>query len=208
MKAFLLINGIDTFPGCSKNWNGRGVTWVHTNKLARPLLARAEKIEYWCSPVGRAFGQRDRCEKLYRTLQFYAGWDVTVVGHSNGAAVALEMMRDFPGFARIAHLALVCGACESNFHKSGLNDWLEQGSVGRVTVCVAGRDVPLRLAHSLPARLLGYGVMGLGHDLHVRPSVRDRVTVVRGGRWAEYGHSTCWEDQNLDDTMGMLAGVR
>lgn len=199
-QVFHLINGINTFPGCSTNWNGRGVTWLHTQ-----TEARAEKIEYFCGPIDRAFGQKERAYKLAHTMSFYHDWDNVVVGHSNGAAVALAMMRDYEGWPTISHLHLVCGACEADFNLNGLNDWLRAERIGYVTVYIGGKDMALRLAHSAFARILGYGVLGLHGPLNKAPDIADRVGIIRETPWDQYGHSTCWADKEFDLTMDTLA---
>jgi pimeloyl-ACP methyl ester carboxylesterase len=200
-QAFHLVNGINTFPGCSTNWNGRGVTWLHVN-----TEAKAEKIEYFCGPIGRAFGQKDRALKLNLTLNFYRDWENHVVGHSNGAAVALAMMRDYRKWPDLEHLHLVCGACEADFEKNGLNHWMREGRVRRVTIYIGGKDWALRLAHSLPARILGYGVMGLHGPLNVADDVAERVGIVRESPWNHFGHSTCWSARCFNTTMETLSG--
>ena len=57
-RVTIYVNGILTFPGSSNNWNGRAVTWTHLNRDAR-----AEKVEYFCGPIDRAFGQKERAQK-------------------------------------------------------------------------------------------------------------------------------------------------
>lgn len=205
--AFHLVNGILNFPGSSKNWNGRGVTWLHTDDSARELAARAEKIEYFCGPIGRAFGQKKRAHKLYRTLEYYREWQNTLAGHSNGADVILSMLRDYLKWPDIHHLILLCGACNADFEKNGLNRWLREGRVKRVTVGVAGLDMALRLAHSLPGKLLGYGTLGLHGPLNVAEDIRDRVQIIWSGPWQNYGHSSCWEPHHFSSTMRLIAGL-
>lgn len=200
--AFHFINGILTFPGESENWNGRAVTWAHTH-----TGAKAEKIEYFCGPIGRAFGQRKRAEKLGRTLSFYEEWENIVVGHSNGASVALAMMQDYEKWPDISHLHLVCGACEADFEKNGLNEYLREWRLGYVTVYIAGKDQALRLAHTLPASLLGYGVLGLHGPRRIAKDVENRVKVIKAGRWKEFGHSSCWSEKNFGETMVTLTSA-
>jgi hypothetical protein len=197
-RIFHLVNGIDTFPGCSENWNGRGVTWLHTN-----TEARAEKIEYFCGPIDRAFGQKDRAEKLYRTMSFYKeGWENVLVGHSNGADVIVDMFENFNGWPNVSQLHLVCAACDADFESNHLNAWLRSGRVGRVSVYTGNRDWALRLAGNPLGRFLGYGALGLHGPLKVAPDVAERVTWVI---WPDYGHSDCWHDANFDKTMGLLS---
>ena len=120
------------------------------------------------------------------------------MGHSNGADVIVDMLRHFPQCPRIRHLHLVCGATEGDFRKNGLNCAMMLGRVGDVTVYCAGQDRTLRLAHTLPGRLLGYGTMGLTGPLNLLPGIAARV---RTGIWPGYGHSDCWADLNFDSTM-------
>lgn len=209
-RAFFLVNGINTFPGSSKNWNGRGVTYIHAKYESEPW--KAEKIEYFCGPIGRAFGQRNRADKLYRTLSFYRRYDDRVIiAHSNGCDVAVSMLQQHIDWPNISHLHLVCGATNANFNENGLNKWLMLGRIQHVHIYCARFDHLLRLAHSWAGQLLGYdGQVGLHHrdatlGLHgptaVDKSVRNRVHVIKDGRWLTYGHSDCWHDDNFDGTM-------
>jgi pimeloyl-ACP methyl ester carboxylesterase len=138
-------------------------------------------------------------------------WHITLVGHSNGAAVILDALTQFP-CPRIDSLHLVCAACESSFAKNRLNlllSYPENAStlqrlnvatcgIGQVSVYVAKRDLALRLAHSWAGRLLGYGVLGLHGPRHILPSVAARVRVID---WPSFGHSDCWNEDNLNDTL-------
>lgn len=199
MKAWFLINGILTFPGSSKNWTGRGVTWLNTR-----TEAKAEKIEYLCGPIGRALGQMDRAYKLWHTLSYYDGDDNYVVGHSNGADVIISMLRDFPLCPKIRELHLVCGASESDFNRNGLNRLLGTGKIGRVIVYVAKKDEALRLAHTWLGHILGYGTLGLDGPTSVLPSVESSVKTIE---WPDYGHSDCWHDDNFEATMRQITAT-
>jgi len=158
-------------------------------------------VEYFCGPIGRAFGQTDRVSKLYRTLdQYRDGWEITMVGHSNGCDVILDALWGGAQWAqREAALHLVCGACESNFHRNGLNTLLSSEMIGRVSVYVAKKDVALRLARSWAGKLLGYGTLGLHGPKYVSPGVAEKVETIE---WPSYGHSDCWEDGEFSETMG------
>jgi hypothetical protein len=193
MRVLHYVNGIMNFPGCSTNWNGRAVTHTHVN-----TDFRAEKIEYFCGPIDRAFGQKDRAEKLFRTVLFYQGWDIDLVGHSNGADVICTMMKDYLSFPSLRSVHLVCGATDADFNLNGLNRLLTEGRIGRVNVYVAGKDMALRAAHSWLGKVLGYGVLGLHGAVNVLPSVMDRVRTVI---WPELGHSDCWGESRFADTM-------
>lgn len=195
-RIFLYICGIMNLPGASRNWTGRAVTWTHLHSEAR-----AEKCEYFTGPIGRAFGQRERETKLFRTLEYYQDWDVHLVGHSNGCAVILQGMQRHPYFTPILSLHLVCGACEADFDKNGLNSFLADNRVGHVTVYCAGEDRALRFARFKIAQMIGYGGLGFSGPLNVRADVASKVKVVDRSPWDWYGHSTCFQDDRFDGTM-------
>lgn len=191
-SVLIFVPGILTFPGDGRNWSGRAVSWTHNHSGAC-----AEKVEYFCGPIGRAFGQRERSRKLFHTLdQYRDNWNITLVGHSNGAAVILDCF-DYP-CPQIHSLHLVCGACESSFHANGLNDRLQKDDIGQIAVYVAGKDMMLALAHSWAGRFLGYGILGLHGPKHVSPMIADRVRTIT---WPAFGHSDCWSDDYLDETL-------
>jgi hypothetical protein len=196
------VPGILTWPGDAHNWDGRAVTWTLTR--CWPELA-AEKVEYFCGPIGRAFGQKARAEKLYRTLMRYrnGGWRINLVGHSNGCDVILTMLRDFPFWTSVGRVHLVCGAAEASFERNHLNAWLTCGRVQEVIVYRAGLDRALALAHTLPGTLLGYGTLGLHGARDVAPEVAGRV---KEKVWLTYGHSDCWSDAVFDLTMQNFTG--
>lgn len=184
--VFIFVNGILTMPGASDNWNGKAVTWTH---LHTPF--RAEKVEYLVRPIGRILGQRKRAEKLAKTLTFYAGWSIVLVGHSNGCDVILDALAslDWP---RIEELHLVSAACEADFNENGLNKY--PAAIGRVCVYVAGKDWALTLAKSQLGRLLGYGALGKTGPVNARraPEVITRP---------EFGHGDWFTPTHLNDSM-------
>ena len=193
-KILIFVPGILTFPGASRNWSGRAVTWTHIH-----TEARAEKVEYFCGPIGRAFGQKQRAEKLAATLNHYAGdWEITLVGHSNGADVILDCLSVYPYFPRISSLHLVNAACQASFERNGLNQLIAHNRVGEVFVYVAKKDLALRLASTVLGRRLGYGTLGLHGPRHLTGPSESRTTKIL---WPDWGHSDCWDDPNLDETL-------
>lgn len=207
-RVIIYVNGINTIPGHPRNWNSRAVTATHLAYPGLPEAAEfpkpapanplfAEKVEYFCGPIARAAGQKGRAERLVELLTEYHGWEITLVGHSNGAAVVLLAL-ELAGWPAVAAVHLVCGACEADFNRNGLNAALFGRKVQRVFVYIADRDWALRVAHTWLAHLLGYGVLGLHGALNIRPDVRQWVGELH---WPGYGHSTCWLDRHFQRTM-------
>ncbi|MEN8134312.1 MAG: alpha/beta hydrolase [Thermodesulfobacteriota bacterium] len=187
----IFVNGILTLPGESDNWNGKAVTWTHLNT---PF--RAEKVEYLVGPISRVLGQKKRARKLIKTLRFYQGWRIILVGHSNGCDVILDALRkmDWP---RIERLHLLSGACEADFDKNGLN---EAGTrIGSICVYVAKRDRALRLADTITGRLLGYGALGKSGPINPALPVE---TVAE----PKFRHSDWFKAEHFKTTMQKLTG--
>lgn len=189
--VYILVNGILTFPGESDNWNGKGVTWVHLN-----TPHKAEKIEYFVGPISRVLGQKERSRKLIKTLTYYQGWDIVLVGHSNGCDVILDALSEM-GWPRIEALHLISAACEADFNKNGLN--VNQGQIGQVHVYMAAKDWALQLADTFTGRLFGYGALG-------------KSGPINDERWVatfyepQFGHSDWFHDDHFETTMRALTG--
>jgi len=189
-RIYIYVNGILNFPGGAKNWVGRAVTFTHIYSTAR-----AEKIEYLSfATLSRLLGQRNRSKKLARTLSFYEGWDIRLVGHSNGCAVILDALRylDWPP---VTALFFFSPACEEDCRKNGLYEYMKSGRLGMLTVFMAGKDLPLRWAASAVGRLFGYGAMGIRGPIG---SIPEKTRIVRRSEW---GHSDWWTDWNFEWSM-------
>jgi pimeloyl-ACP methyl ester carboxylesterase len=198
-RVYIFVNGIMCRPGDANGWNGRAVTWLHLNSGDR-----AEKLEYFCSPIGRAFFQKNRAEKLAQLIERYAGWEIVLVGHSNGTDLILEALAlmDWP---RIEAVHLVSGACEEDFALNGLNEALEKDRIGRLFVWMSGRDSALHVAKCRLGKFLGYGVLGLVGPKNVSLAAMQKLAI---HRWPALDHSDCFKPYNFDTTMrGFIAGL-
>jgi len=191
--VYILVNGILTFPGESDNWNGKGVTWIHLN-----TPHKAEKIEYFVGPISRVLGQKERSRKLIKTLTYYQGWDIVLVGHSNGCDVILDALAEM-GCPRIEALHLISAACEADFDKNGLNFSVCFGWVGLVRVYVAGKDWALKLADTVTGKVLGYGSLGKSGPVNL-----GKATPVETVTEPEFGHSDWFHDDHFAETMRLL----
>ena len=98
----------------------------------------------------------------------------------------------------------MCGVCEDDFNLNGLNTALEKGIVSDVVAYVAGNDSVIRWASTWVGRMLDYGDMGLYGATNVNAAVSGRVRVVDTGSWEDYGHSTCWSDDEFCGTMATI----
>jgi hypothetical protein len=200
-RILIFVPGIVTWPGASRNWNNRAVTHTQTT-----TVWKAETFEYWCGPLTRALGQKRRATQLARKLEFYAGWKITLAGHSNGCDLIVKVLQNNPGL-KVQDLHLFCAATERDFEKNGINQAMTRRAVQTVKVYLAGQDQALRFARHNFGRWLGYGVLGLLGPTNVLPQFARKVQVLAGFPWSAYGHSTCWQDERLTGTMDHIFGL-
>jgi hypothetical protein len=210
----IFVPGIMQFPNDSHNWDGRAQTWVNLNGEAmahhHESVTVADRADYFCGPIGRAFFQQRRVDRVIHVLKPYVdkGFSISVSAHSNGTDLILKALglMDWP---RVDALHLISGACKASFDKNGLNKAIKAQRVGRVFVYVAGKDMALRLAKGWLGKLLGYGTLGLHGPKHVLPELlmsrrglfprAEARVVVR--KETEFGHSTWFGEGEFDRTM-------
>jgi hypothetical protein len=188
---FIYVNGIMTMPGKSENWNGKAVTWTHIN-----TPYHAEKIEYFVGPISRVLGQKKRSQKLKKTMLFYLkkGWNVCLVGHSNGCDVIMDTLRSYDDAEmtivreQIVGIHLIAAAAQNDFNKNGLN----RVNVP-VFVYIGGKDWPLVLSSSA-GRAIGYG--SLGKNGPKNSTVETTVHIEEN-----FSHGDWFADENLDETF-------
>lgn len=203
----LMVPGIDQWPDDSRNWDCRGQTWSNLNPL--PVqnatvedIVVTDRADYFCGPIGRAFHQQRRIDRVKAVLKPYVdgGFDIIADAHSNGTDIVLNALKQM-GWPRVEALHLVSGACQADFEKNGLNNALCSRRIGKVYVYVAGKDWPLRIARSWLGHLLGYGTLGLRGPLNVSETVTHQVEVfVR----PEFGHGTWFAPEYFEETMRLL----
>lgn len=195
-RVYIYVNGILTFPGQADNWNRRAVTWthLHTGHVA-------ESLEYLAGPVSRIFGQSERAEKLIRKIEFYdrAGFEVHLVGHSNGADVIRDALSLMPAIR--ARVVLISAAIPADMRRNGLEELLVFGVIDHLTLLVAGNDWALRLGGLLTGRALGYGRLGLDGPQWPEQNpgvISDQCRVIQE---PDFGHGSWFCEDQFDRTM-------
>lgn len=197
--VYIFINGIMNNPGCSDNWTDRAVTWMHTNTL--PNVIPSEKFEYFTGPLLRRVFQQYRANKLTRMLSFYfaKGYEVVLVGHSNGCDIICRVLAEVEHPVKEVHL--IAAACDEPVY--------EPGMVGDLFVYIGGQDKAMKLARfskKLLGKLhLGYGSLG-GMDPKL---ARDKFGEEHVVYHPSFGHSTWFEKGPIFDmTMMTILGKR
>lgn len=191
-EIVIFVNGILTRPGSAKNWTGKGVTWFHTKRMVF-----AEKVEYISGALfSRSWGQKRRAEKLRKTLEYYKGWDIHLVGHSNGSDVIFDCLKNMD-WPEIKSITLFSPACSADFEKLGLNDPKAIRNIGKINVYIAGKDWALVLASSFVGKFFGYGSLG-------KEGPKNNSKKAYVAKFMNYGHSTWFEKEKFDHTMKLV----
>lgn len=192
--VFILVNGILTRPGASDGWCDRAVTWLHLH-----TDSRAEKFEYAAGALTRRFWQQARARAIANMVGYYArsGYEISLVGHSNGCDLIGRVIELTAGDFRSAHLFAAAA-------EAGDFDWPLGLNLEHLFLYVSAADRALQLA-GLSRKLFGWAGLGYG-DLgrRVPPDLAEspRVTVHRRD---DYGHSTWFErGARFETTMRQL----
>lgn len=195
-RVVIFVPGILEWPYLSKDWDTRAITWCN---IFDDVFDFTDAANYFCTPIGRAFHQSRRVQRVMNCAeQYYSrGIEVSFAAHSNGVDLVLKALANM-NWPTTEVLHLVSGAGLADFDQNGLNDALENKQIGRVYVYVAGKDRALRLASTLMGRWLGYGTLGLKGPMNVSAGALPLVTVETE---AEFGHSTWFEPAQFQRTM-------
>lgn len=199
------INGFQSIWGEWHNWPNQAIAWTHKN-----TPHKAQTLLYFTSPIFAGLTRRWRAKQLSELIRTYSihDWRIIAACHSEGTATWLKAQR-LAGWPRVEALHLICGACNADFEKNGLNWALRIGAVGKVHVYIAGKDEAMwaentwlgKLLFDLPRRSRPLGLVG---PQKVDENVSDRVVVHQNRPWSGYGHSDCWSKANFESTMRQL----
>jgi pimeloyl-ACP methyl ester carboxylesterase len=197
-RFYLFINGILTVPDGHSGWTDRAVTWTesHYGQLA-------EKFEYFSGALTRRLFQAARVRRCVDLLRNYAGHDLILVGHSNGADIVCRILQEHPEI-EVAEAHLFAAAADADFNKNGLNMALLTGRLGWAYLYGSHRDPALRLAQYsevLGFLGLGYGALGRTGPTHLDERITHRVLQT----WRDdFDHSTWFSPAQFAATMDLV----
>jgi pimeloyl-ACP methyl ester carboxylesterase len=196
-RFYLFINGILTLSDGRNAWPDRAVTWTESQ-----FAQLAEKYEYFSGALTRRIFQAARVRECAQLLRQYAGHDLIVVGHSNGADIVCRLLQTTP--IEIAEVHLLAPAADADFERNGLNEALLTGRLGRVHLYGSHNDRALQLAQvseCLGFLGLGYGALGRTGPKNVDDRIADRVQQV----WRDdFDHSTWFSPAQFAATMNLI----
>ena len=180
--VYILVNGILTFPGQSKNWNERGEDWININVNDSCGVA----LEYFTGPLlSRVIGQRYRAKRLIEKIIRYTQFDIVLVGHSNGADVIHDALNILQWPKIVSRICLFSAAIDSDMVKNGFDSSLAKGNIKEMRIFVAGNDKALAIGGSI-GKLFGYGKLGLEGPKNLSEEAKLRTIVYTE---PDFGHS-------------------
>jgi len=196
-RFYLFINGILTLSDGRNAWPDRAVTWTesHYGQLA-------EKYEYFSGALTRRLFQAARVRECAQLLRHYAGHDLILVGHSNGADIVCRLLQTTD--IEVSEVHLLAAAAEADFDRNGLNQALLTGRLGSVHLYGSHNDRALELAQFTEIFSflgLGYGALGRTGPEHIDDRVSHRVTQI----WRDdFDHSTWFSPAQFAQTMALV----
>jgi pimeloyl-ACP methyl ester carboxylesterase len=204
--VYIFVCGILTRRASSNNWTGKAVTHSIVKKNVF-----AEKIEYFVTPILRAFGQNRRIEKLRSTLNWYInnGFKVILICHSNGGDVALKALKK-ERWPRIEKVILFSPATNRNL--GYLKNELGR-NIGFLKILIGKKDLPLKTVNFLikitnflsfgllKDWIIGYGTLGINGPIGIPPEKDPYVLTLE---FDDYGHSDWFSDENFEKTMSEI----
>jgi len=202
-QIFFIVRGIAGNPNdFDDEWEFEARDWLIQN-TGVPAVA----VSYTTNFLTVWHRRKNRCQRFAKILHGYTERDfrVNIIAHSEGTVVATDALR-FLGWPRVENLHLVCGACDSDFERIGINRALKIGSIEQVHCWIAGKDRAMLWERLVLGKLL-FGIpdrsepLGLVGPRNVNQEFSDKVIEHWGDPWTTYDHSTCWLPSRLDRTM-------
>lgn len=203
---WLIVRGIAGNANNCLEWEQRAADWILQDDFCREAGYVARADSYSCSFLDVWIRQKERSEQFARVLLSYVekGFAIRCIAHSNGTRVVRDGLK-IAHWPRVEELHFVCGACDSDFHRTDFNCALKHNRIGAFYHYEGGRDWAMKIENTFLGKL-DFAVpehsqpMGLKGPRHVDPCVRSRV-ICRSKGWEAYGHSTCWEPHHFNDSM-------
>jgi hypothetical protein len=198
----IFVPGINTLPGSWSDWANRAAVWWNTK-----TDEKSDIEVYFTTALTVGILETRRAKNLGLKIKAYLAEDFTVnlVGHSNGTHIICDALR-LSNWPHVNNVHLACGACDSNFLRSGVDFALTDGKIQQIFCYVAGKDMAMKVENTLLGKFLfqmneSDKPLGLVGPKNVSQSNAGKVHLINKAPWDKYGHSTCWSEQNFNQTM-------
>lgn len=195
-RFYLFVPGIHQRPAGFDDWADRAVEWVedHSTDAARAY-------EYRCRWWQKTLGQRRRVDHCAQLLNSRADYRRVVVAHSNGCAIALDLLKRYPRMA-VETMHLFAAAAPASFDANGLNAAFARGQLGELFLYGSDQDAALWLGGA-SRFLLGWAGLGYGDLGRVGPKHMADAAAIRTVReWRnDFGHCDWFSPRHFDFTM-------
>ena len=194
-RAFVFINGIFTMPW-RKSWNEKAVEFVTKNLPD----CKAVKYQYYSDAIFVGWRQREIAMELMGIVNRLEreGYEVVLVGHSNGCAIISYIVNEMDEDVGNLHLiAPAAYACDFDLA-------INRGNTSGVFIYGSRHDIPLTVLAPI-SRLLTLGLSGYGSlGAHARDLELRHPGMAFDYSNNTYGHSSWFDDDKFDDTMRLI----
>lgn len=191
------VLGWETIFGEWKQWPNLSVAWWHNN-----TPHKAQTLTYFIGPILAGLTRRWRAKQFCKLLAQYEGWRIILVAHSEGTATGLLALK-LAHYPPVEEIHLVCGACNADYGRNGLNHAVALNRAKKIFIYIAGKDKAMKLEDTYLGSLCfglqcGGTPMGLRGPENMTPEAARRTTI---RKWPTFGHSDCFTPFHFDDTM-------
>ena len=181
--------------------------WILSDPFCQKRGYVARCVSYQCSALTVWLHEKERARSFAEVLSHYAknGWCIRIIAHSNGTRIVREALK-MANWPKVWDVHFVCGACDSDFKRTGFNDAMKHDRIGNFFYYTAGRDIAMKwentflgkLDFALPENSKPLGLCGPRHD---DPHLKDRIIDGSDDEWKTFGHSTAWTSRHFGETM-------
>jgi hypothetical protein len=196
---WFIVRGIAGSPSNFVEWE-----YLVRDHIIRKLGVPAVAVSYATSFATVWRNRSMRANRFAEIIKAYAdaGWTMNFIAHSEGTVVALDALRSLY-WPKVGNLHLVCGACDNDFERLGMNYAIRQDMFDSVHVWIAGQDSAMHFENLAIGRMLFQVKMPLGlkGPVNIDPIARSMVRIHYEMPWFNYGHSDCWLPENMAATV-------
>ena len=188
--AYIFVPGVLSYPGSSRAWTDRGVTWI--NK--RMTCDAAEKFEYLALPVTRNLLAARRAAELAAKIDEYPveSFCLVLVGHSFGCELIRLALQQSQRAANFVHLFAPAVPSEPRRHR--LKALVSGGKIGFLNLYISGRD----------RVLTGHFLGGISPEAVRNQFLDEHHTTVRDRM---FGHCAWFAGANFETSLRAVAGL-
>lgn len=206
-RVYILVPGILTSTSDASSWCVRMSDDIM--RICRSTSACATEFRYFSGPFTRRIKQRRHAVELASVIESWgrAGFEIVLVGHSNGCDLIERAVR-LSG-SRIRSIHLIAAASKRDFCAAGYIERILSGSIGEISIHFSKSDSILsrfgKWSGIFSVFGLGYGRLGELGPINVPEMMRGER--VRHVERHYMGHSDWFNEANYLNTLEEITAL-